>query len=154
MGGTSTFVGYADSNWAGDKDRKSTTGYLFEVYNATILWTTRKQSTVALSSTEAEYVALASALTEVIWLRNLLQELGIDTKKPTIVYEDNQSCIHLLTKWKHRRLKHIDVKYHFVRVLVNDRIIDVKYISSKEQKADMLTKGLSADQFVTRVAGR
>ncbi|GJQ79275.1 hypothetical protein Trydic_g5518 [Trypoxylus dichotomus] len=70
-------VGFDDADWAGDQeDRKSTTGYLFKVYGGTICWSTKKQSTVAMSSTEAEYVALAEAAREGIWLVNLLHDLG------------------------------------------------------------------------------
>jgi len=67
---------YADADWAGDVDRKSTTGFLIEIYGNPVCWVTKKQSTVALSSTEAEYVALAMASTEIVWIRNLLMELG------------------------------------------------------------------------------
>jgi hypothetical protein len=146
--GKCALVGYADSDWAGDLDRKSTSGYLFKVYGASVCWVTKKQSTVALSSTEAEYVALASASSELIWLKNLLEDLNIKIEEPVLMFEDNQSCIHLLSKWEHRRLKHVDVKYNFVRDLVSDRIVEVKFIPSKEQKADILTKGLSSEQFV------
>jgi len=76
------------------------------IFGATVSWTTRKQPTVALSSTEAEYVALASAVTELIWLKGLMHDLDIHIEEPIIVYEDNQSCIHLLDKWEHRGLKH------------------------------------------------
>jgi hypothetical protein len=113
-----------------------------------VCWVTKKQSTVALSSTEAEYVALASASTELIWLKRLLEDFGVEFNEPIVVYEDNQSCIHLLKKWEHRRLKHVDVKYNFVRDLVNEGILNVTYIPSKEQKADILTKGLCLIQFV------
>jgi len=140
-------IGFADSDWAGDSDRKSTSGFLFEVHGATVSWTTRKQPTVALSSTEAEYVALASAVTELIWLKGLMCDLDIQIEEPIIIYEDNQSCIHLLDKWEHRRLKHVDVKYNFVRDMYQKGIIDVKYIPSREQKADILTKGLTFELF-------
>ncbi|KAK9738940.1 Zinc knuckle [Popillia japonica] len=85
-------VGYADSDWASDTSRKSTTGYLFKVFGSTVCWQTKKQSSIALSSTEAEYVALAMAATEFVWLKNLLKEFNIETGVVTI-YEDNQSCI-------------------------------------------------------------
>jgi hypothetical protein len=86
-------TGYADSDWAGDTDRRSTTGYLFEVYGATVSWVTKKQSTVSLSSTEAEYVALATAAAELIWMKRLLQEMGVIFSGPVIMNEDNQSFV-------------------------------------------------------------
>ncbi|KMQ82162.1 retrovirus-related gag-pol polyprotein [Lasius niger] len=91
-----TLLGYADADWAGDTDRKSTSGFLLQVCNATALWATRKQTAVALSSTEAEYVALACAATELVWLRNLLRDFGVEFNDPTVMFEDNQSCIRLL----------------------------------------------------------
>ncbi|XP_071643356.1 uncharacterized protein [Temnothorax longispinosus] len=93
---------YADSDWAGSKNRKSTTGFLLEVFGNNVSWTTWKQTTVALSSTEAEYVALASAAAELIWLKNLRNDLLITCETPVTLYEDNQSSIHLLNKWEHR----------------------------------------------------
>jgi len=138
---------YADADWAGDVDRKSTTGFLIELYGNPVCWTTKKQTTVALSSTEAEYVALATASTEVVWTRNFLRELGWTIEDSTIVYEDNQSCIHLLSKYEHQRLKHIDVKFNFIRDLSNSGIINVVYVPSELQKADILTKGIVLAKF-------
>lgn len=139
---------YADADWTSDKDRKSTTGYLLQVYGATVCWVTKKQPTIALSSTEAEYVALAGAAAEVLWLKGLLGDFGINCDDPIVTYEDNQSCIHLLSKWEHRRLKHIDVKYNFIRDLYYDKVLDVVYIPTTSQIVDILTKGLTGKQFV------
>jgi hypothetical protein len=138
---------YADSDWAGSLDRKSTTGFLLQVHGNVVCWSTKKQNTVALSSTEAEYVALACAAAELVWLRNLLRDMHVTYEDSTIMFEDNQSCIHLLSKYEHRRMKHLDVKYHFVRDLAMSKIIDVKYIPSNEQRADILTKGLPRTSF-------
>jgi len=114
-------LAYANADWANDSDRRSTTGYLVQIYDATVTWVTRKQFTIALSSTESEYVALATAASDVIWFKKLLCDLRINCEKPITVFEDNQSCIHLLSKWEHRRLKHIDVKYNFVKELCNSK---------------------------------
>lgn len=139
--------GYADSDWAGDEsDRKSTTGFLFKVLGSTVCWTTKKQSSVAISSTEAEYVALAEAAREGIWLLNLLESFGF-AKTTFTIYEDNQSCIELTRKWEHKRLKHVDVKYNFIRDLVENKTISVKYINSNNQTADILTKNLKYPLF-------
>lgn len=110
-------VGYADSDWAGDKkDSLSTTGFLFEVFGGNVCWNTRKQTSVALSSTEAEYVTLTVAACEGTWLTNILDDLGF-AKTKFVIYEDNQSCIKLTQKWDHKRLRHINVKYNFIREL-------------------------------------
>jgi hypothetical protein len=80
-------------------------------------------------------------------MKRLLQEMGVIFSGPVIVNEDNQSCIHLLDKWEHCRLKHVDVKYNFVRDMCTNSQMAVKYVSSKQQKADILTKGLTRDPF-------
>lgn len=140
-------VAYADSDWAGDTDRKSTSGFMFEVFDADVCWVTRKQTIIAASSTEAEYVSLATASAELIWIKNILMDLCIDINDPIIIYEDNQSCSYSLSKWDQKRLKHIDVKYHFVKDLHQKHIIDVVYIPFQQQKADILTKGLPAERY-------
>lgn len=142
--------GYADADWAGDEnDRKSTSGFVFKVYGSTVSWLSRKQATVSLSSTEAEYVALAEAACEAIWLQNLLKELEMKFIEPTIIFEDNQSCILIAEEPRgHKRLKHIDVKYNFIREVISSGKIGIKYIPSKQQTADIMTKGLSTKIFV------
>lgn len=93
-------IDYADSDWAGDTSIKSTTGYLFKVYGSTVCWVTKRQTSIALSSTEAQYVALAMAAAEFIWLKNLLKDFQVETGI-VVIYEDNQSCIYLVHKFKH-----------------------------------------------------
>lgn len=139
---------YVDANWATDCDRKSTTGFLLQVFGPTVAWSTKKQTGVTLSSTEAEYVALATALTEAIWLKGLLEDFSVNSDRSIVVHEDNQSVIHLLSRWEHRRLKHVDVKYNFVRNMYQNKEINVQYLNTKEQTADILTKSLIGDQFV------
>lgn len=141
-------VGFADADWAGDQeDRKSTTGYLFKVFGGTICWSTRKQTTVAMSSTEAEYVALAEAAREGIWLVNLLHDLGF-AKTVFTIFEDNQSCIKVTKRWEHKRLKHVDVKYNFVKDFVSKGLLCIKYVCTNEQTADILTKNVVGELFV------
>lgn len=141
-------IGFADSDWAGDvTDRKSTTGFMFKVFGGTVCWSTRKRSTVAVSSTEAEYIALAEAAREGVWLSNLLNDFGHAITQFTI-FEDNQSTISLTKKWEHKRLKHIDVKYNFIRELVAKKSMIVVYICTKDQIADILTKNLNGEQFM------
>lgn len=87
-------MGYSDADWAGDKeDRKSTSGYIFQIAGGPVSWRSKKQDTVALSTAEAEYVALSSAAQECVWLRRLNSELGNLSEGSTTILEDNQSCI-------------------------------------------------------------
>ena len=143
-------VGYCDSDWAGDIDtRKSTSGYVFQFGNSAISWSSRKQATVARSSTEAEYVALSSATQEAIWLRRLMGDLGKTmTNTPIVIYEDNQGAIELTKNAKyHSRTKHIDISHHFVRERVMSKEIIVKYCPTEEMVADIMTKGLAKPSF-------
>ena len=145
---SSDLVGFVDSDWGSDKrDRKSYTGYVFKLSGGVISWKSTKQRTVALSSTEAEYMAICEASKEAIYLKNLLFEL-VGISKPVLLYNDNQSAHKLCNNpLFHDRTKHIDIKYHFVRNAVLDKIIDVKYLCSDSMIADILTKILGATKF-------
>ena len=141
-------VGYSDADWAGDLDtRRSTTGYLFKFGNVPICWKSKRQPTVALSTAEAEYMALSMAVQTVIWIRKLLKDFYIASENPTIIYEDNQGCIAMAKNpVNHERTKHIDIRYNFVREKVEDKTIVVKYLETGEMLADILTKGLPREQ--------
>lgn len=143
-------VGYSDSDWAGDcTDRKSTTGYVFKVFNCTVSWACRKQSSVSLSSTEAEYIALSQSVSEACWLRYLFYDLNICENYVTVlVFADNQSAIKVCKNPEfHKRLKHVDIRYHFVRNKIKDNVVMLKYISTHDQQADLFTKPLGFTQF-------
>lgn len=106
-------------------------------------WQSRKQSIVALSSTEAEYIAAAIAAKELIWLQTIISELGYSLSQPSIIYTDNQSSLHLSENPKfHDRSKHIDLRYHFLREKVNNKILQLKYTPTQYMWADILTKSL------------
>lgn len=141
--------GFADANWATDvNDRHSVSGYLLQVHGSTTAWSTKKQRTVALSSTEAECSALADCVCEVLWFRKLFGELGILEPKPTDILKDNQSTIAIAeSSAPSKRLKHTEVKIEFIRECVQSGKIAVKYIPTESQPADMLTKGLSPALF-------
>ena len=147
----SDLVGYSDADWAGDtNDRKSTSGYVYMMSGSAISWRSKKQSCVALSTAEAEYIALSSATQEAMWLRQLLSSMLKEYKLsvPTTVYEDNQSAICMSkNNQSHGRAKHIDIKYHFVREQVERQTIKIDYCKSEEMTADILTKGLLNHQF-------
>ncbi|KAG7312922.1 hypothetical protein JYU34_001322 [Plutella xylostella] len=138
-------VGYCDADWASNiEDRRSCTGHVFLFQGAAISWASKRQLTVALSSTEAEYMSLTSAVQEALWLGQLHRELWSEqTDQPFIMYCDNQSTIKLSgSDVYHARSKHIDVGYHFIREKVSSRKIEVHYKSTDEMAADVLTKGL------------
>ena len=142
-------VGYSDADWAGDVDtRKSTSGYVFMLGQAVVAWASKKQSVVALSTTEAEYIALCSATQEAVWLRRLLEGLQEGQARSTTIFEDNQGAICLSKNPKdHSRTKHIDIKYHYVRHAVQKEDIDVRHCETKRMIADTLTKGLPKPAF-------
>lgn len=141
--------GFVDSDWAGDaKDRKSTSGYLFFLKQSLLSWLSRKQTTVALSTTEAEYVAATSAAQEAMWLRNLLVDFGIQQVGATIIYEDNQGAIKLASNSKnYTRVKHISIKYHFIKDLIENGMIKLVYCCTERMLADVMTKALTAHRF-------
>ena len=141
-------VGYTDSDFAGDLDnRRSTTGYVFTMASGPVSWRSTLQSTVALSTTEAEYMAIAEAMKEAIWSHGLVVDLGVNQEKVE-VHSDSQSAIHLAkNQVHHARTKHIDVRYHFVRDVVNEGVIIIHKIDTAENPADMLTKVVGVAKF-------
>lgn len=147
---TEVLVGFADSDWAGDvNDRKSTSGYIFKLFGNLITWSTHKQAVISQSSTEAEYAALVEAMNELEWIKELLREVNITPNEPTTIYEDNTSCIKAAEKPKnHKRMKHVAVKYHLVRDTIEKGLVQLKYIPTGEQSADIMTKGLGKVQFI------
>ncbi|XP_067949474.1 uncharacterized protein [Watersipora subatra] len=146
-------IGYTDSDWAGDtEDRKSTTGYVFTLgqSSAPISWKTQKQQTAALSSCEAEYMALAEAVKEMIYLRSFCSSLGIEQSNDNTIFSDKQGTLSLAKgdPVKHNRTKHIDIRYHFLREQSN---IKYQYIPSCDNPADCMTKALAKPQFTSVV---
>lgn len=140
---------YSDSDWANDVEtRRSTTGYVCMLNGAAVSVGSKLQATVALSSTEAEYMALCAATQDVVYMRRLLEELGVKQKGSTIIFEDNQGCIALAENpVHHQRTKHIDVRYHFIRERVESGEIKIVYVPTSEQVADILTKPLAKVKF-------
>jgi transposase InsO family protein len=140
---------YADADYAGDiLDRKSRTGSLLLINRAPVGWCSRKQSCVATSTTESEYIAASSTVKDVIWLRRLLANLGFPQQQPTRLFSDNQSAIWLVHNPEfHRRTKHIDILYHFIREHQQLMNIDVTYVSTVHQLADLFTKAFPVDRF-------
>ena len=138
-------TGYTDSDWGGDiVDRKSRTGFIFKLSNSAISWESRKQKSVAISSTEAEYMALTEATREAVYLRRFLNKFDtVAEDRATKIYCDNQSAAKLVQNpMFHGRTKHIDVRHHYVREIFQQGIIGICYMPSNEMPADLLTKSL------------
>ena len=136
--------GYTDADWGGDLDeRKSTSGFVFLLNNGAISWSSKKQSCIALSTMEAEFVASASAVQEAIWLKRFMDHLGVNdnAKGPIIVNCDSQAAIAYTKDPKyHGKTKHIDIKYNFVKDMVSQKEVHIKYISTHDMVADPFTK--------------
>ena len=143
-----TVRGYVDSDFAGDLDKsKSTTGYVFILASGAVSWVSKLQSVVALSTTEAEYVAATQASKEAVWLKMVLEELG---HKQDIIplFCDSQSALYLARNPAfHSKTKHIRVQYHFVREKVEESTMDMKKIHTNDNLADFLTKAINTDKF-------
>ncbi|KFD54744.1 hypothetical protein M514_04444 [Trichuris suis] len=130
---------FVDADWAGDKtDRKSTTGYVVRLGKCALAWSSQKQSAVALSFTEAEYIAASQTCREILWLRRLLDDTGIPQREAAIIYEDNQGCIRVAeTDRCSARTKHIDLRCHLLPNLRDQRIINLEYCPSEDMIVDI-----------------
>lgn len=137
-------IGFSDADWGGESsDRRSYTGFVFTFSGGAVSWESRKQISVALSTVEAEYMAIAESAKEGLHLRRLLKELG-DIEGPVTIYNDNQGAQKLSSNpVNHRKTKHIDIRYHFIRDLVEKKEVNVKYLRTEHMVADFLTKGLN-----------
>jgi hypothetical protein len=162
-------VAYADADYANDlMTRRSTSGYVLKMCDAPVVWKSKIQPVVALSTTEAEYYSASFCCQEICWVKECLAEIAIDyettilqahqehvdvvnthPKPPIILHEDNQACIAIANNpEKHARTKHIEVKYHFIRDLVENGVVKLQYCNTKVQIADLLTKPLPVGDFV------
>ena len=138
-------IAFSDADWAANLDnRRSTYGSLVVVNGGPVVWQSKLQKSVACSTHEAEYVAISETTRDLIWVTQYLRDLGYQPQEPMTVFSDNQGAIATTENPdSHHRTKHIDVKYHFIRGLVQSGDLVVKYTSTRKQPADMLTKTLT-----------
>ncbi|TYK21888.1 hypothetical protein E5676_scaffold494G00240 [Cucumis melo var. makuwa] len=145
---TGTLVGYCDADWAGcTDDRKSTSEGCFFLGNNIATWFSKKQNSVSLSTAEAEYIAAGSSCSQLLWMKQMLDEYGI-TQSSMFLYCDNLSAISISKNpVQHSRTKHIDIRHHFIRELVEANIISLEHVQSAFQLADIFTKPLDVATF-------
>ncbi|KNZ75285.1 Copia protein [Termitomyces sp. J132] len=136
--------GVVDADWASDTDtRRSVSGYAFFLYSSLVSWSSTKQKTVALSSTEAEYMALSHAIREAISIRFLLTSLDLPVPRPLQIFCDNKSALDIANSDSTTsRSKHIDIRYHFIRDQLKTGSFSTSWISTSDMIADILTKAL------------
>ena len=141
-------VTYTDSDWAADKIwQHSVTGYFFKLANGIISWRSHAQKTVALSSTEAEYMAISDCSRQAIWIKTLIKELGIKIRS-ILIYGDNQGSISIASNAvQESRTKHINIHYHYIRELVVAKEVELQFMPGKMNPADMFTKNLQKIKF-------
>jgi hypothetical protein len=146
----SSFIlnGYTDADWAGDKDdRKSTSGACQFLGRSLVCWSSKKQNCISLSTAEAEYVAAASGCTQLLWMRQTLKEYGVICDKVPLLC-DNESAIKIAyNPVQHSRTKHIEIRNHFIRDHVARGDIELIYVPTKDQLADIFTKPLDEARF-------
>lgn len=150
-------IAYCDADWGSNiDDRRSVSGVMLKINGGPVAFKSKCQKTVALSSAEAEYMALSLCVQEVLWARRLLKDLGIEQVGATIILEDNQGAIALSKNVGYQaQTKHIDIRHHFVREKIESKEVDVQYIETKHQQVDILTKSLGTKtlQYLRELCG-
>jgi hypothetical protein len=148
--GRAQLVGFTDADYAGCLDsRRSTSGFLFLHLGGAVAWGSHRQTCTATSTTEAEYIAASDATKEAVWLRRLLIQIDSFPNNPVRLLCDNQSSIRLVhNPVHHNRTKHIQIRYHFIREKQEEGEIDIVYVTTTHQLADIFTKSLPTPQFM------
>ena len=140
---------YVDADWAQDREsRKSTSGFTILFGDSCISWKSKKQTCVALSTCEAEYIALSESAKELLWILQLTKDMELDQHNPIPVYEDNQATIKVAENEKSNfRMKHLDIKFHKIRELITSGVIQLHHCPTDKMIADILTKPLPRIRF-------
>ena len=134
---------FSDADWGNNSDRKSISGYVTIIAGGAVAWSSKKQQTVALSTAEAEYIATTHVAKQVLWHRSLYSELEFNIPTTSTIFTDNQAAISISHHPEfHARTKHIDINYHFLRDLISIKTINTVYVNTKDNLADLFTKGL------------
>lgn len=143
-----TLLGYSDADWAGDQDdRKSTSGYVLMLNGGPVAWMSKKQNVNALSTLESEYIAAAAAVQEIIWMRELIHFINGDEEMAVLLCDNQGTIKYSENSQFHRRTKHIDNKWNFVKEEIQSGRIRMECIPSEVQLADILTKGVPRRRF-------
>jgi hypothetical protein len=140
-----TLEAFSDSDFGGDRDtRQSVTGYIVYLCGVPIIWKSKQQRSVTLSSTEAEYVAVSEVCTEISFAKQVLEFLGMKVELPITVYVDNKGAIFLANNaTTGQRTKHIDIRHHYIREHVENGIVVIRFVRSDDNDADLMTKNTS-----------
>ena len=143
-GGDLSPIGFVDADYTGDIDtRRSTSGYVFTMAGGPVSWSSKRQATVMLSTTEAKYMSLMRATQQVLWMYSFMSKVGLTRKFPAILHSDNASSIALTLNTKgHVHTKHIDIRHHYIREHVSNSEIKIVHVPTEDNLADILTKPL------------
>ncbi|GJT96714.1 hypothetical protein Tco_1092232 [Tanacetum coccineum] len=141
---------FADADYASCQDtRRSTSGSAQFLRDRLVSWSSKKQKSTAISTTEAEYIALSGCYAQVLWMRSQLSDYGFVLSKIPLYY-DNQSAIALCcNSVQHSRSKHIDIRHHFIKDQVERRVVELYFVETKYQLVDIFTKALPRERFET-----
>ena len=142
-----TPLGYVDADYGGCRDtRQSTSGYVFTMAGGPVTWSSKRQATVALSTVEAEYVAMSCCAQQMVWMQTWLDEVEIEHVLPGVIKGDSRGVLALAKTTKdHGKVKHIDIRHHYLRELVKSKSILFEQVTSADNFADLFTKPLARD---------
>jgi hypothetical protein len=138
-----------DASYAPERNvRKSITGWIIMLFGVLISWKSRMQKSVTLSSSEAEYVAVSEMCTEILFIKQVIETMGIKVFTPISVYTDNLGAIYMIKNWTtDGKTKHVDTRYHFIRELQHEGVIEVKFVGTKDNDANMFTKNIGETEY-------
>ena len=144
-----TLIAYTDANWANCvDDRKITSGGALYLGESLVAWLSKKQTSISLSTAEAEYIVAAACCTQVMWMKQTLQDMKVSIDEPILIKCDNTIAISISKNpILHSKTKHIPIKYHFLREQVAQKKVKLEYVPTKEQKTDIFTKPLAREPF-------